>query len=98
MRAEGLGDFVKILDFGIATARAAAGRGGQPSTSTGTPQYMAPEQAQARPQEIDARTDQWALAVIAWEMLAGRGPFWSEDVAALLKQVTATIRPRSPRR
>jgi serine/threonine-protein kinase len=88
VRAEGLGDFVKILDFGIATARAAAGQAGGKGASSGTPLYMAPEQAQGRVQEIDARTDQWALAVIAWEMLAGRGPFWNEDVAALLKQIS----------
>src|SRR5450759_5264603 len=37
--------------------------------------------------EIDHRTDQWALACIAWEMLSGRGPFAADDMSALFYQV-----------
>ena len=40
----------------------------------GTPQYMAPEQVEGRVLDIDASTDQFALAVIAHEMLTGRNP------------------------
>jgi len=37
--------------------------------------------------EIDLRTDEWALASITWEMLSGRCPFTGEDVASLLYQI-----------
>jgi serine/threonine-protein kinase len=48
---------------------------------------MSPEQALGRVDEIDLRTDEWALASITWEMLSGRCPFTGEDVASLLYQV-----------
>ena len=53
----------------------------------GTPQYMSPEQARGLTNEIDARTDQFALGVIAYELLAGRPPFHAEDPASVLYQV-----------
>jgi serine/threonine protein kinase len=53
----------------------------------GTPNYMSPEQALGRIEEIDERTDQWALACIAWECLCGRGPFTGENVSSILYQV-----------
>jgi serine/threonine protein kinase len=40
---------------------------------TGTAAYMSPEQAQGN--AVDARADQFALAVISWELLTGRRPF-----------------------
>jgi hypothetical protein len=49
---------------------------------------MAPEQANGRVDEIDHRTDQWALACIAWEMLAGRKPFNADSLPVLLVQIT----------
>jgi serine/threonine-protein kinase len=64
------GDFVKILDFGIARVVTP----GMQATSTllGTPRYMAPEQLMQ--QEIDGRVDVFALGVILFEMLAGEPP------------------------
>src|SRR4051812_22495916 len=53
----------------------------------GTPLYMAPEQIEGRVADADAATDQFALAVIAYEMLTGRNPFRAEtsmDVFALV--------------
>jgi formylglycine-generating enzyme required for sulfatase activity len=63
---------------------------------------MAPEQIEAR--AITGATDQWALAVTAYELLTGRKPFDSESVASLFQQILAgaapdphTVDPRLPR-
>ena len=62
-----------VLDFGI--AKAAEGtrttRG-----MLGTPEYMSPEQIKG--QAVDGRSDQYSLAVVAYEMLTGRTPFQTE--------------------
>lgn len=69
------GGHVRIADFGI--ARALIETGDERLTSTGlaigTPTYMSPEQATAT--EVDARTDQYSLACVLYEMLAGEPPF-----------------------
>ncbi|MGC9985436.1 MAG: serine/threonine-protein kinase [Polyangia bacterium] len=80
-------DFVKILDFGISKMKAARTQLTSASAVMGTPNYMAPEQATGMLEEIDHRTDQWALACIAWEMLLGHGPFVADETAALLYQI-----------
>jgi eukaryotic-like serine/threonine-protein kinase len=62
---------VKILDFGLARA---SGLGLTASrTILGTVSYMAPEQVLG--EELDARTDLWALGVLLYEMMTGRRPF-----------------------
>ncbi|MBI3791431.1 MAG: protein kinase, partial [Gemmatimonadetes bacterium] len=66
-----------VSDLGIARAVGPADVGeGITSTgvTVGTPAYMSPEQAAADPR-IDARTDQYALACVAFEMLTGAPPF-----------------------
>jgi serine/threonine-protein kinase len=87
LSVEGETDFVKVVDFGISKVRAAGTKLTAALAVMGTPNYMAPEQAAGRIDEIDHRTDQWALACIAYELLAGRPPFIGEDVASLLYQV-----------
>lgn len=62
--------FVRLLDFGLATA-IGCGRG-----VCGTPKYMSPEQWEGS--EQDERTDQYSLAVLACELLTGHVPL--EDV------------------
>ncbi len=61
---------VKVTDFGLATLVDAQGYG---LAGGGTIGYMPPEQM--RQEQLDARTDEWALASIAYEMLAGVNPF-----------------------
>ena len=80
-------DFAKILDFGISKVRAANTQLTKASSILGTPNYMSPEQATGMIDEIDHRTDQWALACIVWEMLSGRCPFASDDMSAVFYQV-----------
>lgn len=79
----------KILDFGLAKLIADGGRGidawsiqQEPLTRgivVGTPAYMSPETLLGETEIVDPRSDQWALAVIAYEMLSGRLPFDHED-------------------
>jgi len=87
LSVEGETDFVKVVDFGISKVRAAGTKLTAALAVMGTPNYMAPEQAEGRIDEIDHRTDQWALACIAYELVAGRPPFIGENVASLLYQV-----------
>jgi len=54
-------------------------------TLLGTPAYMAPEQIMGRP--ADARADQFAFCVTAWEAFAGKRPFPGDDVGAIAKAI-----------
>ncbi len=67
---------VRVLDFGIARATSASGRGGVtlPGLAIGTLPYMSPEQVEGDPAEIDVRTDVYAIGVLLYELLAGRLP------------------------
>jgi eukaryotic-like serine/threonine-protein kinase len=87
LKVAGEVDFVKVVDFGISKVRAAVTKLTKASVVMGSPQYMSPEQALGHIDEIDLRTDEWALACITWEMLSGRCTFTGEDVASLLYQV-----------
>jgi eukaryotic-like serine/threonine-protein kinase len=87
VEAAGAADFVKVLDFGISKVRSATTKLTRTASIMGTPGYMSPEQARGRVEDIDERTDQWALACIAWECLAGEPPFQGESPLATLFQV-----------
>jgi serine/threonine protein kinase len=79
---------VKILDFGISKVKGLSWGGQAPEgTVMGTPLYMAPEQIEGRVADADAATDQFALAVIAYEMLTGRTPFWAETAGDVFSLV-----------
>ncbi|MBI4957350.1 MAG: serine/threonine protein kinase, partial [Myxococcales bacterium] len=67
---------VRVLDFGIAKLRRTHKRT-QEGIAMGTPHYMAPEQA--RGEQVDGRTDLYALAAILWECLVGRHMFSDES-------------------
>ena len=92
---EGTRRRVMVTDFGIAKALSADSSGGGTLTGTGvaigTPAYMSPEQA-AGDREIDARSDIYALGVVAFEMLTGHIPFKAPTVQGILvKQVTEPV-------
>lgn len=81
-------ELAKVLDFGISKAKDLNhGVHGPQSALMGTPQYMSPEQCQGRSKAVDARTDQFALAVITYEMLTGQPPFAGDSVGTVLSQV-----------
>jgi len=65
---------VVVLDFGVARATTFSGAT-RPGDYLGTPLYMSPEQAMARPDEVDARTDVYSLGVTLFELIANKPPF-----------------------
>ncbi|NTU71567.1 MAG: protein kinase [Coriobacteriia bacterium] len=67
---------VKLADFGIAHVGTGAALT-QAGTVMGTPGYMAPEQVTGQP--VDARSDIFAIGVIAYEMFTGHNPFGATD-------------------
>ena len=84
--------FVKLLDFGIAKLRdAPASAQTAAGMIVGTPEYMAPEQCDNR--TIDARTDVYALGVMAYQMLTGVLPFTGSITQLLLAHLRETPRP-----
>jgi serine/threonine protein kinase len=92
-------DFAKILDFGIAKGMKATDLDDgvkltQAGMAFGTPIYMAPEQALGNP--MDGRADLYAASVLAYEMLCGAPPFYSDDKLEVMSMHTA--RPVPPMR
>lgn len=87
------GAHVKVLDFGIARLVKDTGvRLTAEGSLAGTPRYMSPEQVRDGP--IDARTDQYALGLMLFEMLAGVPAFSGKNVSQiLLKQVQDPLPP-----
>ncbi len=85
---EGVKDFVKIVDFGIAMMSdiETDGAPGRKLTKTGmifgTPEYMSPEQASGK--ALDHRVDIYAMGVIMFECLAGRVPFVGDTFMGIL--------------
>lgn len=75
---------VFLVDFGIATLLSEVAEQAQTGLIVGTPTYIAPEQWLGT--EVDARTDIYALAVIVYEMLAGRPPFVGDSLDSLIQQ------------
>src|SRR2546422_858772 len=89
-----------VADFGIALAVSSAGRERLTETglSLGTPAYMSPEQASAEPR-LDGRSDQYSLASVLYEMLAGEPPYTGPTAHAIIaKRLTEPIPPLGTRR
>ncbi|MDJ0498770.1 MAG: protein kinase [Acidimicrobiia bacterium] len=85
-----------LADFGIAKSIAKS----KTTVATGTPHYMAPEQAEGR---VDQRTDIYSAAVILYEMLAGRVPYAFDSVTEVIRAQSAAapvaiglLRPDTP--
>jgi len=88
----GEGIHIKLLDFGLGKRKGGEQRLTGENDVMGTPDYMPPEQAQGRTANVDQRGDQYSLAVIVYEMLAGRGPYHG-DLMEVLEQVIAHEAP-----
>src|SRR3984957_2182713 len=77
---------VKITDFGIAKITAVTSMT-ETRTVVGTPNYMSPEQVQGL--AVDGRSDQFSLAVIAYEILTGERPFQGEHLSTVVYRIVA---------
>lgn len=87
-RVEGLGVFVKVLDFGLAKRAGIDGADGDETltrlgTVVGTPTFLAPEVCMG--QDADARSDIYALGTVLYVILTGRAPFRG-DMRSLIQQ------------
>lgn len=102
-RRLGRDDFVKIVDFGVSKVRDSASVVTRDHTLMGTPFYMSPEQADGLVQQIDSRTDIFAMGAIMWEMLVGRMAFEAPTISGAMYKVVHvdppevhTLRPDVP--
>jgi non-specific serine/threonine protein kinase len=87
--------YVKVLDFGLAKVAEKVSDGqfenaraqsfSLPGMIMGTVTYMSPEQA--RGSRVDQRSDIFSLAIVIYEMLAGRPPFHGESTTDVLAQI-----------
>jgi len=73
---------VKVMDFGVARALDTDGVT-QANQPLGTPEYMSPEQV--RGEELDARSDFYAIGVLLYKMLTGRLPIRGESPFAVMQ-------------
>jgi serine/threonine-protein kinase len=76
-------DFVKLLDFSVAKLLEGDRLKTQAGVVFGTPQYMSPEQGRGLP--LDARSDLYALGILAYEMLTGGVPFHDENPMTVIQ-------------
>ncbi len=91
---------VRVVDFGLAKLAGEVTVTRQGSV-IGTPAYMSPEQATG--EEVDGRSDLWALGTVIYEMVAGRRAFAAGNEQAILLAITTndptpidTVRPEVP--
>jgi WD40 repeat protein/tRNA A-37 threonylcarbamoyl transferase component Bud32 len=84
----------KVTDFGLARKLDEALQG-ETGVLLGTPEYMAPEQAEAKGRAVGEPADVYALGAILYECLTGRPPFKAATVLETLAQVKADdpVRP-----
>jgi serine/threonine protein kinase len=80
----------KITDFGV--ARIQSHQMTQAGSMVGTPNYMSPEQIQGQP--VDGRSDQFSLAVIAYELLTGEKPFSADSIPSLAFKIVQEDPPQ----
>ncbi len=75
---------VKVLDFGISKVLTANTLETTEVKLIGSPRYMSPEQARGKNEEITPSADQWGLATVAYELLAGQPAFTGDTLSSML--------------
>ncbi|MFO0656669.1 MAG: serine/threonine-protein kinase [Polyangia bacterium] len=77
--------FTKVLDFGIAKSmQHVSGLVSSHLVLMGTPAYMSPEQARGDQAGVDARSDQFSLGLVLYEMLLGTPAFYRRHEAPMI--------------
>ncbi|MBU6162767.1 MAG: serine/threonine protein kinase, partial [Myxococcales bacterium] len=88
---------VKVMDFGIAKARSSSNKT-QTGAVKGKLSYMSPEQIMA--QDLDGRSDIFALGIVLYELLTGQRPFGHESellaISAIMNQQPRSVSDLSP--
>jgi len=85
---------IVLIDFGLAKKVNSDTQSTAVGVLRGSPYYMSPEQVQGR--MLDARSDQYALGVVFYEMLTGRKPFTGLTAMDLMQQHVTGERPALP--
>ena len=100
----GQSERIKVLDFGISKIASVSQKITGMAAVMGTPQYMSPEQAEGKTDELDAASDQFSLAAMVYELLTGRPAFSGQTLASVAYQVVHaavvplhSFRPELPR-
>lgn len=99
----GVEQLVKILDFGVAKVLDTQGASGSDGPAplmvptgtgvvVGTPRFFAPEQARGKP--LDHRADIYAMGLVLYTLVAGRGPF--DDATTILEMAKAHVMTPPP--
>ena len=96
----GEGGHLRLVDFGLARDES-LGELTLTGEVAGTPHYMSPEQARAKRNAIDHRTDVYSLGVVLYEMLTLQRPFEGDSAEEVLSQILSKdplpLRRRNPR-
>ena len=82
--------FVRLIDFGFAVDKTddLYKKFGIKSTEFGTPLYMAPEKL--RNEDLTELSDMWAVGIMAYYMLVGYPPFYSDNETQLFNKIKTT--------
>ncbi len=79
-----------LIDFGIARVEESTGSKTKTGISIGTPQYMSPEQLDAKP--INLTTDIYSMGILLFELLTGKSPF-EGSISSLITQHNSGVMP-----
>jgi hypothetical protein len=86
-------EVVKVVDFGLGKILGSPGQLTAEELIIGTPKYLSPEATLGTVALVDAKTDQWALAVCAYQLLSGTLPFEDRDIVQLISKIRAANPP-----